>query len=592
MKLSQALALVQQRQETGRRRKIFLICGFQPLHLATFLRGHFAQRFQEEAADIQTGLYGDLERTLVTAAESQAEAAAVIIEWSDLDQRLGCRGSGGWGPSVEDDIVSNCRERGAQFLRRLEKLASNMPVALALPTLSAPLFGHTTGWQMGPAEAELERQVVVFAADAAHLANVRIVQASRLAQLSPAGDRFDANMELGAGFPYGLAHASALALQLIHLLYPASPMKGIITDLDETLWSGIVGEVGVSSVRWNLAEHYHIHGLYQQQLRQLSEMGVLLAVASKNDAIIVEDALGRQDLYVPRDAFFPVIANWKPKSEAVAEILRVWNVGAESIAYVDDDPMELEEVRTAFPSMTCLQFPTSSPAKVLHLMEQLRDLFGKPTLDRDDALRQSRIRANVRFQEAAGPASTDEFIRRLRAKLTIDTQKDGSNRRLLELINKTNQFNLNGVRISEGQWLRFLSNPASFAVGVWYEDKFGPMGVIGVIAGQKSAHRLDVQTWVISCRAFSRKIEFHILDYLFRSTCVEKIALAFKPTGRNIPLQEFLKSLSLPAGPDEECVVSREAFLRAGYELPHEVIVTGERKHPDEVHNRWENGAR
>jgi len=586
MKLGQALALIQQRQGTSRKRKIFLVCGFQPLHLSTFLQGHFAQRFHDETVEIQMGLYGDFERTLLKAAESEAESAVVVIEWSDLDPRLGCRASGGWGPSAEQDIILNCRNRFAAFLPRLEDLASKMSVALALSTLPIPLFGHTSGWQMSLPEAELERQIGEFAVAAARLQNVRVVHSARLAKLSPEEDRLDATMEVRAGFPYTLGHASALALQFIHLLYPASPMKGLISDLDETLWSGIVGEVGASHVTWSLPEHSQVHGLYQQQLKQLSEMGILLAIATKNDAAVVEDALGRQDLYISRDAFFPVIANWKPKSAGVAEILRTWNIGAESVVYVDDAPMELEEVHTAFPSMRCLQFPTNSPTKALHLLEQLRDLFGRSTLSQDDTLRQSSIRANARFREVASQTSPDEFIRGLQAKLTFQTQKDASNTRLLELINKTNQFNLNGVRISEGEWLRFLSDASTFGVGVRYEDKFGPMGVISVIAGRQTGRQLDVQTWVLSCRAFSRNIELHILDYLFRSRAVEKITLAFKPTERNHPLQEFLISLNLPADSDGECCIMREEFLRFGYDLPHKIITAEEKNVEDTGHDR------
>ncbi|MGC4053298.1 MAG: HAD-IIIC family phosphatase [Paludibaculum sp.] len=576
MKLSQALALVQQRRDIGSRRKIFLACGFQPLHLVTFLQGHFAQRFEQDAADIQVGAYGDLAGTLAAAAESQAEAGAVIIEWSDLDPRLGCRSSGGWGPSVEHEIVANCRERVAQLLSRLEHLASTIPLALALPSLPVPLFGHTNGGQLGLAEAELEELGAALAVAAARLANVRIVRSSRLDRLSPPGGRFDANMELAAGFPYGLAHASTLAQQLIGLLYPSNPMKGLITDLDNTLWAGIVGEVGASAVGWGLAEHAQLHGLYQQQLKQFSEMGVLLAVSSKNDAAVAESALSRPDLYVPASAFFPVIANWQPKSMAVAEILKAWNIGAESVTYVDDSPMELEEVKTAFPLMTCLRFPNSSPAKGLELLEQLRDLFGKPALASEDALRHESIRANMRFRETAAQTSPNEFLAQLRSKLTFDIQKDPSNKRLLELINKTNQFNLNGTRISEGEWLRFLTNPLSFVIGVSYEDKFGPLGVIAVIAGRRSDNQLDVSTWVMSCRAFSRNIELHILKYLFASTNFETIRFAFRATERNTPMQTFINTQCPAQGSSDECTIVRTDFLRRHNELPDMVVVAGE----------------
>jgi hypothetical protein len=103
--LGQALRLVQERKAERRRRPIFLVCGFQPLHLETFLKGHFALRFPNQAVDIQTGLYGDLEQTLAQVAGSQVEAAAVVIEWSDLDPRLELRSAEGWALSVQADIL-------------------------------------------------------------------------------------------------------------------------------------------------------------------------------------------------------------------------------------------------------------------------------------------------------------------------------------------------------------------------------------------------------------------------------------------------------------------------------------------------------
>ena len=340
-----------------------------------------------------------------------------------------------------------------------------MPVAVAGPTLPIPLFGNACGWQMGAAEAELQKQASTFLADAARIGSVRVLHPSRLARLSPEASRLDPNMELAAGFPYSLGHASVLARQIVQLLYPPNPMKGIITDLDETLWSGIVGEVGARAVSWSLSEHAQVHGLYQQELRHLSEIGVLVGIASKNETAVVEEALRRQDLYVPGTSFFPVKASWGPKSQAVREILEAWNIGPEGVVFVDDSPMELEEVRMAFPSMTCLLFPKGSPAKVLELLEQLGDLFGKAVVHPEDALRQSSIRANAQLKEAREQSAGSDFVRDLRGKLTFDARKTSANKRLLELINKTNQFNLNGVRITEGEWLRHVEEDGTFGVG-------------------------------------------------------------------------------------------------------------------------------
>ena len=477
---------------------------------------------------------------------------------------------------MQQDILANCRDRFARLLGLLEAAVSRMPLALVPPTLPILFLGHSAGWQISGNELELERLLATFLVDAAKLVRVSVLHPARLDKLSPLASRLDPLMELKAGFPYSLVHASVLAGQIVNALFPPIPLKGLITDLDETLWSGIVGEAGAGGVSWSLSEHSQIHGLYQQLLRHFSEMGVLLAIASKNELTVVEEALRREDLYIPATAFYPVRAGWGPKSSHIRDILRIWNIDAGSVVFVDDSLMELEEVRTAFPSLTCLQFSKKHPARALELFDQLRELFGKPAVHREDTLRLASIQASEALNEAAQSSDSGEFIRGLQGLVRFDLHKDPANQRLLELINKTNQFNLNGIRLSEGEWLRHLADPASFVVSVSYEDRFGPLGVIGVVAGKQAGARMEISTWVMSCRAFSRRIEFHTLDYLFRARGAENIFLAFQPTERNQPLRELLRSIHLDAGGVEDWVLSRERFASGEHELPHRVSEIGE----------------
>ncbi len=573
LSLSQALAMAGQQDGEASRGELFLVCGFQPLHLATFLKAYFAVRFPQQVTEILTGVYGDFDGGLDKARESHAAAAAVVIEWADLDPRLGLRSAGGWGPSVAQDIVDNCAGRWSGILEKLDRLVSKMPVALSPPSLPIPFFGHTAGWQLSLAEAELQKQAAAFLADAARIGKVRILHQSRLAALSPEVSRFDPKLELAAGFPYKLEHASVLASQLIQSLYPPAPCKGLITDLDGTLWSGIASEGG--AIAWSLGDRSQVHGLYQQQLRQFSEMGVLLAIASKNEMPVVEEALSREDLYVSASAFFPIKAGWFAKSQAAGEILDAWNIGPESVVFVDDSRMEIEEVQAAFPTMTCLQFPSGNPALAVQLFEQLRDLFGKPALHREDTLRGHSIRAQAHFNNGARQASNGSFARELRGRIMIDASKDPNNERLLELINKTNQFNLNGRRVTEGEWLRHLDEEQTFAAGVSYEDKFGPLGVIGVIAGRLRDDRVEVTNWVLSCRAFSRRIEHHILHYLSGLRGAERISLEFQPTERNGYLREFFASMGLDCGRAGNLELTKRLPAAVESYLSHEVRILG-----------------
>ena len=144
---------------------------------------------------------------------------------------------------------------------------------------------------------------------------------------------------------------------LADLIQPRPAKKGLITDLDDTLWRGLLGEEGVAGISWDLDRHSHIHALYQQTLRALAESGVLIAVASKNDPALVTEALARRDLLLPKDCLFPIEVNWKAKSQSVYRILEAWNINADAVVFVDDSPIELAEVQSLFPAIKCLRFP-------------------------------------------------------------------------------------------------------------------------------------------------------------------------------------------------------------------------------------------
>jgi FkbH-like protein len=566
MTLNEALSRIRSAPSEGASTQVFLACGFQALHLSTLLKAYCLNALPDRTVQLDTGLYGDLPGNIRKAADSTATAAAVIIEWSDLDPRLGLRSSGGWAGASRQDIPLSVRTRAGQLRDAIQSLASKMPVAVAGPSLPLPPVGSTIGAQASVIELELRHEVSGLLLLLSELAGVRIVQ-PLYADQSPAS-RLDAKMELLAGFPYTIPHADAMAKALSAVLFPPAPKKGLITDLDDTLWAGLVGEIGVDAVCWDHANHAQPHGLYQQMLGRLADCGVLIAVASKNEQAVVKTALERNDLFFDANTLFPVIASWGPKSQSVAQILATWNIGADSVVFVDDNPMELDEVRQAFPGIVGLQFHPKDPAKVWNLIETLRDCFGKPVVLAEDSLRRESIRASAAIREAGDQAASPDFLQSLQGVVTLDFGKNGSDKRPLELINKTNQFNLNGRRISEGEWQRILACDKCLVVSVSYQDKFGPLGKIGVLVANQQDQRLEVTHWVLSCRAFSRKIEHHTLDCLLKQTGAEAVEFAFTATDRNQPLQEFLRALQVDES--KRCLTA-DRFLSQRGDLPHQV---------------------
>jgi FkbH-like protein len=569
VKLTEALRIIQRAPKEAGAFKVLFACGYTPLHMQTFLSAYLQMALPHRRVELITGLYGDVPGTLERASESGLQAVAVALEWADLDPRLGFRQLGGWGPKELADVAGSVGVRLDWMRQRLAEAPGHVRIAVTLPTTALPPVFYTPAWQMSSHEVTIEQALLDFASWAASRDNVFILSRQTLLARSPYEARFDLKSELLTGLPYSIAHASIVAEGLASLIAPPAPKKGIITDLDDTFWLGLVGEIGHDKVCWDLANHAQIHGLYQQLLRALADQGVLVAIASKNSPELAAQALERPDLVMPKDRIFPIEVNWKAKSESVGRILKTWNIGADSVVFVDDGPMELAEVKAAYPEIECLLFPKDDPAVLGELLRRLRDLFGKSTISSDDALRLASIRAGatLRAVEQQGARSAEEFLSQANAAITFEF---GSRQaRVLELVNKTNQFNLNGIRYTEAEWAEGLSRTGAFVLSVQYEDKFGALGTIAVLRGvQVSADLLDIDTWVMSCRAFSRRIEHQCLRLLLDTFPVSEIALRFAPTAKNGPVNEFLDSVAATRS-DGQASITRDVFERMCPALYH-----------------------
>lgn len=575
MQLFEALKIIRDRSQTGdaSTRRVDLICGFTPLHLKTFLAAKLTLR-SDCVFDVHTGLFGDIPASLQCSLAEPPDSAVLMLEWSDLDPRLGYRSSGGWRPEKMADIVESAGLCLARLEKPLRRLAEKTSLVVCLPTLPLPpMFPSPTGLA-DVASLKLRSLVADFAVRLAEDGAIRILDAASLDRVSEPASRFDAASELRSGFPLTMDHAAALAGELAALLKPKPSMKGIITDLDNTLWAGIVGEDGLDGISWDLDHKTHQHALYQEQLTALADLGVLVAVASKNEDSLVQQAFARGDLVFPTDSFFPVEANWGPKSESIRRILAAWNIGADSVVFIDDGPIELAEVQAAIPEIHCRRFPTGDEAAVVSLLEELRSLFGRASVSEEDCLRMKSLRAASELADVE--VDSDAFLAKAEAEITLEW--NAFDERSLQLINKTNQFNLNGKRLDEAEWRKRATEQDSILLGVSYTDKFSPLGKISVLLGRQAGDTIVVDSWVLSCRAFSRRIEHSTLQALFEQTGGRKIQFDFQSTDRNGPLQKTLKELTGESPETGLVTLSQNSFEISAPQLF--ATVTTDEQHP------------
>jgi FkbH-like protein len=568
MKLIEAIQIVQaSAQSTKNSIDVRLLCGFTPLHLNTFAAAHLYNRTSRHVT-IHAGQFEDLEESLAQLASESVSDVAVIIEWSDLDARLGYRSTHGWRPAALTDIVKTVCATLQRIARLIINFARSSNCVVVAPTLPLPPLFTNSGEHEDPAALEMNQALNVFCLELSRTDSVHIVGRQYIDYHSPLRDRYDLASDIRSGFPYKLSHASLVASAIADLLRPVPRKKGIITDLDNTLWHGVLGEDGIDGVSWDLDSNQHKHALYQEMLAGLSELGVFVGIASKNDPELVHEALKKLDLVIPADRFYPVEANWGNKSESATHILKKWNISADSIVFIDDSAMEREEVLKAHPGIKCLAFPINGENKFLAFLETLRGLFGKSHVTQEDAIRIDSIKTQNTFISHEATDRADDFLSNTNAKLVFS--KTAFNKRTLELINKTNQFNINGHRFTDAQWLGIIEDRNKFIFTVSYQDKFGPLGQIAVICGSIIGEETVIDTWVMSCRAFSRRIEYQTINQLLKMTGRETIILDFVATQRNKYVAKFIDQIG-GRMLNDRVIIDGQTFKDSSPALFHEV---------------------
>src|SRR4051794_34423025 len=226
MKLAEALSIVRSAPAEGAAFHVVLACGFTPLHLQNYFAAYLQKAMPDRKVHVETGLFEDVTGTLTAFKDSQAQAGVLVLEWADLDPRLGYRQLGGWGQRIIPSILANVQARLKQFESVIQDVTFASKLVISIPTLPLPPGFHTSCWQATEAELALREAVLAFARGIAAHPSVLIVNEQSLNAASPPGARYDFRSDLNTGFPYTLAHAEALGQGLAGLVRTPEPKKG------------------------------------------------------------------------------------------------------------------------------------------------------------------------------------------------------------------------------------------------------------------------------------------------------------------------------------------------------------------------------
>ncbi len=551
--------------------------------LASYTTTLFEPYLKVEAArqgfdvDIHHGGFGQFEQALLgdewRAKNGATEVLVVMMRLEDLHPDLGYRvysdAPNDAFEALGDNMLARLESTLAMFRERSQglSLVANfaMPEQRLGTIFDANLPGSLTYKIPALNRALLER--------IAKRAACHVWDYAGLVNAAGAARWTDPRLWALSRTPVSAANQPLLARHLVRTLRgslrPAA--KCLVLDLDNTVWGGVIGDDGVGGIQLGDDHPGKAFKDLQRAALGLRDRGILLAIASKNDAAVVHEALATHpEMLLKLEDFAATRINWSPKSQNLREIAAELNIGLDSLVFFDDNPVERAEVAEGAPEVHVVDVPTD-PALYVRALEGVV-AFDVPTLTAEDRLRAQSYQAQIERRESEAQAgSSGDFLPSLRMEVEIGGFSALTAQRIAQLVVKTNQFNTTTRRVSEAELAAIHEREAGLGV-TWLRlsDRYGDMGLIAVAVLTKSGSDAVVHSFVLSCRAANRAIEQTLLAHLAqqaRAVGCTRLVGEFIPTPKNGPVVDLYPRLGFASDGEAEGGVTRYVYDLANDDL-------------------------
>ncbi|HTS19495.1 MAG TPA: HAD-IIIC family phosphatase [Verrucomicrobiae bacterium] len=359
---------------------------------------------------------------------------------------------------------------------------------------------------------------------------------------------FDPMMEQMARQPLSLQGALSLGLFVARHVRPflAPRRKVLVLDADNTLWGGILGEDGLWNVKLGHEFPGRIFLRIQREARELKNQGVLLALVSKSDEAEVRQAFRElPDMVLRWEDFASRRVNFNHKYESLRAMAEELGLGIDSFAVLDDSDHEREQIRMFHPEVLVIN-QRSDP---LHMLQALQstDAFDAYSLTGEDRARHGEYQLREARSGRGHGANLEEFLHALRLEATVERVEEGNEQRVLQMLSKTNQFNLTTRRHRLEEVKALMEKPGSIGLTLRLADKFGDQGIVGVLLTvPDEGHRLRIDSYLVSCRALGRGVEECLWAELVKQALkdgVQGIVGEYIPTAKNALAEKFYNKL-------------------------------------------------
>ena len=359
-----------------------------------------------------------------------------------------------------------------------------------------------------------------------------------------------------SSMPYSRDGLNSVSFEIDRLLEAAfgSRKKIIALDLDNTLWGGVIGEDGVNGIE--LSDHKEGQRYYdfQRQFLEMKNRGIILGIVSKNNKEEVESAIQHHPSMLLRDdEFVSRKINWENKAINLKTMEIELNLTEGGFIFIDDNPVEREIVKGECPEMLVPDFPEDT-TELLGFAEDIWFDYCRPLRVLGEDLEKTQMYQTdaKRRTEMSESLNLDDYIAKLEIIADIHRMRDSELERVVQLINKTNQFNVTTKRYTQTEIEAIVADSNNAIYVVYSSDKYGNSGLISVIIMREGKTEVLIDTFLMSCRVMGRKLEDVIINELASKYTGRKLIAEYIPTAKNAPVRELFDRLGFEKITDKD----------------------------------------
>jgi FkbH-like protein len=219
--------------------------------------------------------------------------------------------------------------------------------------------------------------------------------------------------------------------------------------------------------------------------------------------------------------------------------LQELNLGASSLVFIDDNPVEREYVQSVLADVSVPAFPKDIYTLNSWFMDIIEENFSKINLTKEDLKKQEQYIAKIKRDSVSKNISYEEFLKNLNIEIDFHIDDRIHIERYSQMTQKTNQFNLTTKRYTIADIKQFISDPLYMVIAINYKDKFANEGITGLVITHKVNNDIEIDTFLLSCRILKRGVEKAIFEKLEELYPSEDIIGIYIPTEKNEQTKEL-----------------------------------------------------